>query len=146
MTIVVVGAGVVGCAVAYELASRGARVRVLDQRGVGLGATQASAGMLAPYTEGHIAALRTLGIESLARYPRFVERVRVDSGMPVEYDRTGSVHVAVGAAEHAQLCATAAALRAEGVAHTLLGPADALAFEPHLRNDLAAALHIHDHG
>jgi glycine oxidase len=146
VTIVVVGAGVVGCAIAYELASRGARVRVLDERGIGLGATQASAGMLAPYTEGHIAALRTLGVESLARYPRFVERARADAGLSIEYERTGSIHVAADAAEHAQLCATAAALRAEGVAHTLLSPADAIAFEPHLRKDLAAALHIHDHG
>ena len=34
------GAGVVGCAIAHELASRGARVRLVDPRGAGLGATQ----------------------------------------------------------------------------------------------------------
>ena len=50
--IVVVGAGIVGCAVAYELARRGASVQVVDgRRPVGMGATQASAGVLAPYIE-----------------------------------------------------------------------------------------------
>lgn len=49
--IVIVGAGIVGCAVAYELARRGASVEVVDMREAGQGATQASAGMLAPYVE-----------------------------------------------------------------------------------------------
>ena len=51
--IVVVGAGIVGCAVAYELARRGASVQVVDDRPAGMGATQASAGVLAPYIEAH---------------------------------------------------------------------------------------------
>ena len=41
--IIVVGAGIVGCAVAHELASRGASVEIVDERPVGMGATQASA-------------------------------------------------------------------------------------------------------
>ena len=49
--IIVVGAGIIGCAVAYELARRGASVRIVDDRPVGMGATQASAGILAPYIE-----------------------------------------------------------------------------------------------
>ena len=57
VNITIVGAGIVGCAVAHELASRGARVHVVDMRGTGLGATQASAGILAPYVEGHLDAL-----------------------------------------------------------------------------------------
>jgi glycine/D-amino acid oxidase-like deaminating enzyme len=46
--VIVIGAGIVGCAVARELARRGASVAILDERTVGLGATQASAGILAP--------------------------------------------------------------------------------------------------
>ena len=49
--VVVVGSGIIGLGVAYELARRGARVTVLDARAAGLGATQASAGVLAPYIE-----------------------------------------------------------------------------------------------
>ena len=49
--IIVVGAGIVGCAIAHELASRGASVEIVDDRPIGMGATQASAGVLAPYIE-----------------------------------------------------------------------------------------------
>ena len=51
--VIVVGGGIIGCAIAGELAARGARVRVFEARTVGGGATQASAGILAPYIEGH---------------------------------------------------------------------------------------------
>ena len=51
--IAIVGAGVIGCSLAYELARRGATVALLDRRPAGGGASQASAGILAPYIEGH---------------------------------------------------------------------------------------------
>ena len=49
--IIVVGAGIVGCAVAYELARRGASVQIVEERTAGMGATQAAAGILAPHIE-----------------------------------------------------------------------------------------------
>jgi glycine oxidase len=146
VNIAIVGAGVVGCAIAYELASRGATVRVVDERGIGRGATQASAGMLAPYTEGHIDALRTLGVHSLALYDRFVARAAADAGCPIEYDRSGSLHVAVGADEERALRDSAAELVAEGVAHTLLDADGTRALEPSVSDVISAALHIHPHG
>jgi len=44
--VAIIGAGVIGGSIAYELASRGASVTVLDSRTAGQGATQAAAGML----------------------------------------------------------------------------------------------------
>ena len=146
MNIVVVGAGVVGCAIAHELASRGARVRVIDPRGTGLGATRASAGMLAPYTEGHIAALRTLGVNSLALYDRFVDRLRADSGLPVEYERSGMLQVACNAIERAALCASARSLAESGVTCRLLDAAETARRAPALAGDVIAALDLPDHG
>jgi glycine oxidase len=90
VNVIVVGAGVIGCAVAWELASRGAAVQVVETRGTGGGATKASAGMLAPQIEGHIAPLLALGSRSLALYDEFVARVMADSGRDVEYDRSPS--------------------------------------------------------
>ena len=64
--VLILGGGIVGCAVADELSRRGVRVTLADPRGIGHGATQASAGMLAPFTEGlHDPVLQTLGSESL---------------------------------------------------------------------------------
>ena len=84
--VIVVGAGVIGCAVAHELARRGARVRVVDRRDVGQGATQASAGVLAPYITAHEgSALLDLGARSLSLYDEFVSRTVEDSGSTVQY-------------------------------------------------------------
>ena len=70
---IVVGGGIIGCAIARELAARGAAVRVFEARTVGGGATHASAGILAPYIEGHDRGpLFDLTLRSLAMYDDFV--------------------------------------------------------------------------
>ena len=75
--ITVIGAGIIGCAVAYELGRRGAAVTVLERRDVALGATQASAGMLAPFIEAHHGGpLRALGVRSLELYDRAIRSLR----------------------------------------------------------------------
>ncbi|MBN3527454.1 glycine oxidase ThiO [Paenibacillus apiarius] len=47
----IVGGGVIGCAIAYELAKRGLQVTLLERGRLGLGTTCAAAGMLAPVAE-----------------------------------------------------------------------------------------------
>ena len=45
---VIAGAGIIGCAIAYELSRRGVSCLLLDSRKLGLAATNAAAGILAP--------------------------------------------------------------------------------------------------
>ena len=97
--VIVVGAGIIGCAVARELARRGARVRVFESRAVGAGATQASAGVLAPYIEASPGPLLGLATRSLEMYERFVGEAREESGVAVEYRRCGTMEIARDAAE-----------------------------------------------
>ena len=94
--ILIVGAGIIGCAIARELGVRGLACTVLDDRPVGGGATRASAGMLAPYVEAHDrGALLDLAIRSLDLYDGWIAAVRNDSGVDVEYRRIGTVEVAL---------------------------------------------------
>ena len=146
MKITVVGAGIVGCAIAHELASRGASVTLIDSRGAGQGATRASAGILAPQIEGHIPELRQLAARSLSMYDDFVRRVEYDSGRRVEYERTGTLQVACGDTEAHQLADDARALQREGVEHALLDRAEAMQLEPALSDDVTAALLVPVHG
>ena len=141
-----VGAGVVGCAVAYELALRGAQVRVIDPRGRGQGATRASAGILAPYIEGHSNTLLRLGVCSLDQYDGFVARVCRDAGRDVEYRRNGTLQVAFDDAEVGDLEQHRRALADAGVAHSLLAGPDARRLEPHLADGVRAALLVPQHG
>lgn len=139
MNVIVIGAGVIGCAVAHELAARGAQVRVVDPRPIGAGATHASAGMLAPYSEGHHEPLLKLGLASLELYDRFIERLRGDSRREFAYDRCGTLQVA-GEADVARLTAAAAAFAASGVPYEWLQRTMLRDAEPSLADSIAAAV------
>ncbi|HEU5257464.1 MAG TPA: FAD-dependent oxidoreductase, partial [Vicinamibacterales bacterium] len=116
MKVTVVGGGIIGCAVAHALTSRGVAVRIVDMRGPGRGATQASAGILAPYIEGHVDALLRLGVNSLGLYDDFVARVSADAQQPIEYERSGSLHVARNDAAAMELAIAARRFAHAGVA------------------------------
>jgi glycine oxidase len=145
--IIVIGAGIVGCAVAYELARRGASVEVIDERQVGMGATQASAGILAPYIEAHEESpLFDLTVRSLNLFDEFIERVSSESGIAVPYRRTGTLAVGTDPADMSRLRATADALARRGIAAELLDGAGVRNEEPHLAADAAGGLLIGAHG
>jgi glycine oxidase len=144
--VTIAGAGVIGCAIAYELAARGAHVRVLDSRGPAGGATRASAGILAPYIEGHDPILRKLGVRSLALYDEFHERVRRDSGIEVEYERRGTLQVALNLDEGNRLKRAARSLGAAGIGHALLDSVEVRRCEPALTAEAVAGLEIREQG
>jgi glycine oxidase len=120
----IIGAGVIGCAVAEELGRRGASVVVLDAREVGGGATQASAGILAPYIEGHErGALFAQGLQSLALYDDFITRVESSSNRSIEYRRCGTLELADSPERARTLCAGAEATQDGAAAEWVPGPA-----------------------
>ena len=145
--IIVVGAGIVGCAIAHELASRGASVEIVDERPVGMGATQASAGVLAPYIEAREGSpLLDLTVRSLALFDAFMERVAADSGVAVSYRRTGTLDVAVNDTELGHLRATAEVLARCGVPALLLDAPATRGEEPQLGDGAVGGLLIESHG
>ena len=145
--VVVVGAGVIGCAVAYELARRGARVRVLDRRDVAHGATQASAGILAPFVEAHEgSALLDLGGRSLDCYDEFVARVVEDSSAAVQYVRNGTLEVAFDRTTLGRLDALGCSLAARGVPAELLDGRAVREAEPQLHEKACGGVLVPSHG
>ena len=146
MNITIAGAGVIGCAIAHELAARGARVRVLDSRGPGGGATRASAGILAPHIEGHDPAMLALGVRSLDLYDQFVRRVMDDSGQEVEYERNGTLEIALTLDEAMALRRRARTLAGTGLDHSLLDASAVRGFEPQVTAAAVAGLHVRAHG
>lgn len=145
--IVVIGAGIVGCAVAYELAKRGASVRVLDDRPVGMGATQASAGVLAPHIEAREkGSLLQLAVRSLEIYDSFIAAVRSASAAEVTYCRTGTLDVALGGEAMSRLESAAKTLTAQGVVAKLLNAGAVREAEPHVTTRAVGGLLIPAHG
>jgi glycine oxidase len=143
---IVVGAGVIGCAVARELSRRGLRVIVLDARTAGAGATQASAGVLAPYIESPgEGPLQALTVESLAMYDEFVEGVARDAGAAIEYSRCGTLEVAADAASAARLTSLGEWTRSKGIEARWVDTAEASRLEPAVGHTEGALL-VPTHG
>ncbi len=90
----VVGGGLVGTALAYELACRGASVVVLDRHDPGR-ASDAGAGILSPETNLDPApGLFAVGRAAARHYERLVDRLGADGCADTGYARTGSLLVA----------------------------------------------------
>src|SRR5919201_4499042 len=94
---IVVGAGVIGLAIAWRAAQRGLRPLVLEAGEPGEGATGVAAGMLAPVTEADFGeeALLELNLASARLYPGFVSELEAESGLATGYRRSGALNVAV---------------------------------------------------
>jgi glycine oxidase len=146
-SVIVVGAGIVGCTIAYDLARSGARVQVVETRTPGQGATRASAGILAPYIEGHSShTLRSLGKRSLDLYDDFMVRLCDDSGREVFYQRNGTLELAFSDSDVERLSQLARTLAAEGIESRWVLPADFSDFEPRASGSARGALLIPTHG
>jgi D-hydroxyproline dehydrogenase subunit beta len=135
--VVVVGAGIVGCATAWELGRRGHRVVLVDRGPVSGGTTGLGEGnvLCGDKDAGPELALTVLG---RALYEEELEQV---VGVDVaRVRRKGSLIVHADAATWAGEAARAERLRAAGVACALVE--DVRAVEPRLTGAVLGALHV----
>jgi glycine oxidase len=145
--VIIVGAGLIGLSIAFELAERGASVRVYDRAQPARSASWAGAGMLAPYTERITdEALLALCASSLDEYPAFLRRVRDASGIDARLRLDGVVYAAFEDQGLDALRRHAKDLVARGVACETLDRAGALAAEPWLGASVVGALLKHGEG
>ena len=79
-SVLILGGGLMGLAIAHQLARGGLAVQVLSRRR-SEAAGFVAAGMLAPHAEGLSGDLLALGQASLARIPSWVEQIEADSGL-----------------------------------------------------------------
>lgn len=87
--VVIVGGGVIGCAIAYELAQAGARVTLLERNALAREASWASAGIISSPSPG----TGELGLRSFRRYPALVAAVEEAAGMRTGWNPTGETTV-----------------------------------------------------
>ena len=146
-SVIVIGAGIVGCTVAYDLAKNGAAVRIIEPRAPGQGATRASAGILAPDIEGHGSMLlRTLGRRSIALYDDFIARLRSDSGHEIFYQRNGTFDLAFSSEDVERLQELRRGLANDRIESLWVEPAGFDRYEPLASKQARGALFIPAHG
>jgi glycine oxidase len=91
--VVIVGGGLIGCALAAELAARGRAVTVIERAEPGAEASGAAAGMLAPQSEARARdAFFDLTVESRDLYPAWARALVEETGVDVGYRKTGLLH------------------------------------------------------
>lgn len=100
----IVGAGIIGLASAWRLAQRGVAVTLFDAADCGGEASWAGAGMLAPGGEfAEDGELARMALESLRIYPGFVAELETESGVSIDFRRSGAIEVAYSEPEAAEL-------------------------------------------
>lgn len=144
---IIVGGGVIGCAIAYFMTQEGAKVLLLEQERIAAGASSAAAGMLGAQAELiESRPLLELALRSRSLFPSVAEQLKEWSGIDIGLQRKGLLRVARTAQEAAVLKAAAAEQRKLGEQADWLTPAEARHLEPHLSLDMQGALHIEEDG
>lgn len=94
-SVAVVGGGIIGLSIGWQLARRGRPVTVFDRDEAGRGASWVAAGMLAPVSEFGFENedFLAFGQRSMEMYPRFVDQLGADSGRNVPLDTRGTIVV-----------------------------------------------------
>jgi glycine oxidase len=102
--VVVVGGGVIGCAVARHAARGGLRVVVVERATPGMEASHAAAGMLSPLAEADAPGpFLDLLLRARAMYPAFAAALAEETGIDVGYGDAGTLYLALRDEDEAEL-------------------------------------------
>jgi glycine/D-amino acid oxidase-like deaminating enzyme len=137
--VVIVGAGIVGAACAYECVQRDLRVAVADRDIVGGGATGAAM--------GHIVVMDDSDAQfALTRYSQTLwHELRPELPPDVEYEQCGTIWVAADETEMSEVLRKRAYYGRNSVAVEVLSSSDLERLEPNLRKGMAGGLLVpHD--
>jgi glycine oxidase len=145
--VIVIGAGVMGCAVALRLAQQGAAVTVIERGIPGAEASSAAAGILGPQWESEgPGPLLALGLASRALYPTFAAELHDLSGIDIGHTRSGLIELALTPQDDEALIARAAWQRDRGLQAEVLRPDDLRRLEPHLGPGVRLGLRYPEEG
>ncbi len=129
----IVGAGIIGLSLAWELAQRGRIVQVIDRGEPGKEASWAGAGMLPPAKRQRaLHPLDQLHAISHELHPHWAQKLFAETGIDNGYRPCGAIYVARSAGEVASLTAAVESWREDGIVVEPIFVDDLAAFEPAL--------------
>ncbi|CAN5872888.1 glycine oxidase ThiO [soil metagenome] len=140
----IVGGGLIGLAIGWQLAKAGRSVTVIERDARGsnpTGASWAAAGMLAPLAEVGFnePALLALSRSSLEMYPNFAAELEADAGQGVGYRTEGTLIVALDSDDAAWLRRQYDFQQSLGLPTRWMDGNEAREQEPHLAPTVTAA-------
>lgn len=141
--ITVIGSGIAGLSIAWELAGGGAAVSLL--RSARPRTSLVAAGMLAPMPESTLSRpLTRLAGEALRHYPAFLAALAGDSARDVGFARSGVLRIAASDADAAGLREEAGTYEAAGLPSQWLSRRSAVELAPGLAGSVVGGLYSFD--
>ncbi|HET9014259.1 MAG TPA: glycine oxidase ThiO [Thermomicrobiaceae bacterium] len=144
--VAIVGGGIIGCTLAYELARKGISAAVIERGEVGGEASWASAGIISPPSHAAPPLRLELGRRSLAGYPWLIATVQEETGVDVGYRHWGEILIARDEAEVAGLRELLAWQEGNGFDSEWVEATDLHDLEPALPAGLLGAVLVNDAG
>jgi len=140
---IIIGAGLIGAAIAFRLAREGLRVAVLEKGAPGREASWAGAGMLSPAPDSPAAIpLVPFGRASLSLYPQFVAEIEEISGKRAGYRDDGAIELLFSADAERELSTLIALHHALGLPTEPLPLDEATKLEPAVAQRAQAAAYF----
>ncbi len=141
--VVIIGAGVIGSSIAYQLSKAGVQVSVLEREEIAAEASSAAAGLLSPaeVLTGP-KAVGDLFLASWSMTAEIIAEIEAASGVQVEYFQTGALHVLKDADEHTTLRRYAEIWQSQGSDVKWLTGDQIYQYEPLLDHILDAAFYV----
>jgi glycine oxidase len=143
--VLIVGGGIVGTSIAFELSQRKMSVAVLDRQEFLRESSWAAAGMLSPAPDCPAAIpLVPLGRASLGLYPRYVAAIEESSSLKTGFRADGAIETLCHGDAERELSTLVALHHGLGLACEPLPLDEALEMEPALGRDVRAAALLPD--
>jgi glycine oxidase len=139
--ICIVGGGIVGCSLAFELARAGRDVVVVESDQVGSKASGEAAGMLTPLAEADgPGPFLDLGLKSLALFPEAEAELKERTGIDIELLRWGILYLAFDETETKAIAKRYEWQKEAGLPVESITPDELRKIEPFLAEDIRGAL------
>lgn len=147
MRVIVVGAGIIGSAIALELRRRGAAVTLIEGQAEGGHTSAASAGMVNPFSlTPHETPALPFYLNSLQMYPEWAQQLQSLTHIDVEWRQGGCLRVALTPADANHLSENLEWIRRYEPNATWVEPPAALEREPTLSHEIAGAIYLPSEG
>jgi len=141
--VIIIGAGIIGCSIAYHLTQKGVSCLVFDRGAIAQEATAASAGMLGAMMETDAPGpLVELALASQSRYEGLSRLLFEESGIDLEYTECGTIGVARNEEEKDALLQKCKFAEAFGRRVQWIGPEELRHYEPGLAEGLLGGVNI----
>jgi glycine oxidase len=141
--VVIIGGGVSGCSIAYQLSKVGVQVSILEREEIAAEASSAAAGLLAPAEVlSGPKAVADLFLASWSMTAEIIAEIEAASSMQVEYFQTGALHVLTNADDQSSWRRCAEVWQARGSDVKWLTGDQVYQYEPLLHHTFDAALYV----